>query len=145
MINSQLMSSPAGFRFCDDSTTECFIDLGNLNLFKISLPWSKSVKLTVDRGRDMKKRKKCKSNQFSGFQIFSKFCSKSFIFIFVIYRHHIYLQNIIFANQYSTNEICIAFCYVVISNNFLCNRENKMPFSRRLSIDLNVVGFNYTV
>jgi hypothetical protein len=27
--------------------TECFIDLGKLNLFKISLPWSKSVKLTV--------------------------------------------------------------------------------------------------
>ncbi len=28
--------------------TECFIDLGKLNLFKISLPWSKSVKLTVE-------------------------------------------------------------------------------------------------
>ncbi len=28
-------------------TTECFIDLGKLNLLKISLPWSKSVKLTV--------------------------------------------------------------------------------------------------
>ncbi len=27
--------------------TECFIDLGKLNLLKISLPWSKSVKLTV--------------------------------------------------------------------------------------------------
>jgi hypothetical protein len=31
--------------------TECFIDLGKLNLFKISHPWSKSVKLTVDRER----------------------------------------------------------------------------------------------
>ncbi len=28
--------------------TECFIDLGKLNLLKISLPWSKSVKQTVD-------------------------------------------------------------------------------------------------
>jgi hypothetical protein len=28
-------------------STECFIDLGKLNLLKISLPWSKSVKLTV--------------------------------------------------------------------------------------------------
>ncbi len=28
-------------------STECFIDLGKLNLFKISLCWSKSVKLTV--------------------------------------------------------------------------------------------------
>ncbi len=27
--------------------TACFIDLGKLNLLKISLPWSKSVKLTV--------------------------------------------------------------------------------------------------
>ncbi len=27
--------------------TECFIDLGKLNLLKISLPWSKSVKLTL--------------------------------------------------------------------------------------------------
>jgi len=28
--------------------TECFIDLGKLNLLKISLPWSKSVKLTEE-------------------------------------------------------------------------------------------------
>jgi hypothetical protein len=27
--------------------TECFIDLGKINLLKISLPWSKSVKQTV--------------------------------------------------------------------------------------------------
>jgi hypothetical protein len=27
------------------TSTECFIDLGKLNLLKISLPWSKSVKL----------------------------------------------------------------------------------------------------
>jgi hypothetical protein len=27
---------------------QCFIDVDKLNLFKISLPWSKSVKLTVE-------------------------------------------------------------------------------------------------
>jgi hypothetical protein len=37
------------FCFAFLTTTECFIDLGKLNLFKISLPWSKSVKLTVVR------------------------------------------------------------------------------------------------
>jgi hypothetical protein len=31
----------------EPKATECFIDLGKLNLLKISLPWSKSVKLTV--------------------------------------------------------------------------------------------------
>jgi hypothetical protein len=32
---------------CIPNSTKCFIDLGNLILLKISLPWSKSVKLTV--------------------------------------------------------------------------------------------------
>jgi hypothetical protein len=36
-----------GFRLKHLNHTECFIDLGKLNLLKISLPWSKSVKLTV--------------------------------------------------------------------------------------------------
>jgi hypothetical protein len=31
----------------NEQSTECFIDLGKLNQLKISLPWAKSVKLTV--------------------------------------------------------------------------------------------------
>ncbi len=37
------------------TTTECFIDLGKLILLKISLPWSKSVKLTVEYSRSPRK------------------------------------------------------------------------------------------
>ncbi len=32
-------------------STVCFIDLGKLNLLKISLPWSKSLKQTVEFGQ----------------------------------------------------------------------------------------------
>ncbi len=35
-------------------TTVCFIDLGKLNLLKISLPWSKSMKQTVTQCVDLK-------------------------------------------------------------------------------------------
>ncbi len=39
--------NPGQASYLDGRTTECFIDLGKLNLLKISHTWSKSVKLTV--------------------------------------------------------------------------------------------------
>ncbi len=48
LASSCLTTAQEHALFCHINPTECFIDLGKLNLFKISLPWSKSVKLTVD-------------------------------------------------------------------------------------------------
>ncbi len=42
------MYSVNGFTFSKAQITECFIDLGKLNLLKISLSWSKSVKQSLE-------------------------------------------------------------------------------------------------
>ncbi len=67
-------------------STECFIDLGKLNLLKISLPWPKSEKLTVG-SHDCNYCRYFNSIILINFRKYGKYLNKGWLFLTNAYSY----------------------------------------------------------